>query len=89
MANYAWSGRSRGKLRWRLVAILTCEGRAGEGTAALFASRDCGHSGRCADAWVAHIRTVTQVAYVHTLRRGINHMLYLDIMCRRSYAISY
>ena len=25
MVNYAWVGRSLGKLRWRLVAILTCK----------------------------------------------------------------
>jgi len=25
MVNYAWAGRSQGKLWWRLVAILTCK----------------------------------------------------------------
>jgi hypothetical protein len=25
MVNYAWTGRSQGKLWWRLVAILTCK----------------------------------------------------------------
>ena len=25
MVNYAWTGRSQGKLWWRLVAVLTCK----------------------------------------------------------------